>query len=388
MKVLLLANYRPDGQESMQRFADMLSDGLTQHGHEVRVLRPEPRLLQAGGTPKKLEKWLGYVDKLVLFPSVLREAARWADIVHICDHSNAFYVKYLDGRHHLVTCHDMLAIRSAMGEIPQNRTRWSGRVQQRMILRGLRAAQHIACVSRQTQSEVQRIVQRPEGDTTLVYNGLNYPYAPMGWAAADQRLGKLLGAAPGPFFLHVGGNNWYKNRPGVLKIFRRLAVMPQFREHRLLMVGKPWTPAMRQYVHAHGLAERVLEIHNVDNEDLRACYSRASALLFPSLQEGFGWPIVEAQACGCPVVTSQRAPMTEVGGSAAVYIDPEQPEAAAGIIVSRLAAAEAIRQAGLKNAQRFSPDGMITSYIRLYAEVCNENPAFDQIREPRRRRSC
>ena len=74
---------------------------------------------------------------------------------------------------------------------------------------------------------------------------------------------------------------------------------------------------------------QVRELVSVQNEDLRALYSTATALLFPSFQEGFGWPIIEAQACGCPVITSNRTPMTEVGENAAIYINPDSPEEAA-----------------------------------------------------------
>ncbi|WP_198660029.1 glycosyltransferase [Acidithiobacillus ferrivorans] len=70
----------------------------------------------------------------------------------------------------------------------------------------------------------------------------------------------------------------------------------------------------------------------VDNENLRALYSGAALLLFPSLQEGFGWPIVEAQACGCLVATTNRAPMTAVGGQGDIYFDVSDACGAAAAI--------------------------------------------------------
>ena len=83
----------------------------------------------------------------------------------------------------------------------------------------------------------------------------------------------------------------------------------------------------------NGLRDRVIELTNITNEDLRALYSKATALLFPSLREGFGWPIIEAQACGCPVFTSDRVPMTEVGGDAAIYLDPTDPRPAPRLLL-------------------------------------------------------
>jgi glycosyltransferase involved in cell wall biosynthesis len=95
-------------------------------------------------------------------------------------------------------------------------------------------------------------------------------------------------------------------------------------------------------------------------------------LLFPSLDEGFGWPIIEAQACGCPVLTSGRPPMDEVGGAAAVYVNPENPEAAAAAAILALNKAADLREASLQNAARFSSSAMIEGYLSLYEKVCSE----------------
>ena len=95
MKVLLVGNYPHDEQESMQRFANLLRSGLSAAGHEVRLLRPTPFIGRLKPAASGFGKWFGYVDKFILFPKELKAAAKWADIVHICDHSNAFYVKHL-----------------------------------------------------------------------------------------------------------------------------------------------------------------------------------------------------------------------------------------------------------------------------------------------------
>jgi len=372
MRILLLANYLPDAQESMRRFAGMLETGLAKAGHEVRQLRPS---IRAGNLARNESgvKWFGYIDKLVLFPKVLREALEWAEIVHICDHSNSVYIKYLGERPHVVTCHDLLAIRSAQGEISLNETRWSGRRLQSMILDGLRRARQIACVSDATREDVVRMVncRGAEGkEVTRIYNGLNYPYSPMDRNEAGPRL-QGLGLAPDrPFLLHVGGNQWYKNRMGLLRIFAQLHACAVVDNLALVMVGKPWTEEMRRFIHSNALETAVVELRDVAEEDLRALYSSAELMLFPSLAEGFGWPIVEAQACGCPVVASNLAPLTEVGGDAAIYIDPSHPESAALGVGGALKAGPALRlglrEAGLRNVARFSTETMIDAYLGLY----------------------
>jgi glycosyltransferase involved in cell wall biosynthesis len=112
----------------------------------------------------------------------------------------------------------------------------------------------------------------------------------------------------------------------------------------------------------------------VDNAALAALYSGAELLLFPSLEEGFGWPIIEAQACGCPVLTTGKDPMMEVGGNAAFYIaDPTDAEAGAAAVEKLLAQKESVRtavvRAGRENAARFSTERMIREYEAIYREV-------------------
>jgi len=140
-------------------------------------------------------------------------------------------------------------------------------------------------------------------------------------------------------------------------------------ELRRLGASAPSRDELRALVQGSGLAAHIHEWTELANEDLRALYSTAEALLFPSLQEGFGWPIAEAQACGCVVVTSNRAPMTEVGGDAAVYIDPDDAPGAAAVIAGTLADRDDLVEAGLRNAERFSGAQMVEGYVAAYRRV-------------------
>ncbi|MGQ0700535.1 MAG: glycosyltransferase family 4 protein [Panacagrimonas sp.] len=369
MKILLVSNYLHNHQQSMLRFAELVRQLLTEAGHEVRLLHPPSVLgnLKPGETG--LGKWFGYVDRFVLFRPRLRREAAWADLVHICDHANAVYAPMLGRKPHVVTCHDLLAIQSALGEVQNNRTGFSGRIFQRWILSGLRRAQQVVCVSERTRDELIRLGGLAPESIRVVHNALNHRYCPMPADEAGARVRALEPAGPWPFLLHVGGNQWYKNRAGVVRIFEHLARASAFGRHHLVMAGKHWPSELREQVQQSGLAERIHEWTEVSNEDLRALYSTAEALLFPSLQEGFGWPVVEAQSCGCPVVTSNRAPMTEVGGEAAVYIDPEDEAGAARKIVHELHGRDALVQVGLKNAERFSGPKMLAGYLDAYNAV-------------------
>lgn len=378
MKILLVGNYEPSGQKSMQRFAGLLESGFKAAGHETRIIRPP---VVAGALPARgvAAKWLGYLDEFIVFPKRLMKAVEWADIVHICDHSNAFYVKYVQRKPYVVTCHDMLAIRSAFGEIGCNPTSWTGRRLQSIILRGLRAAGrtgHIACVSKATRLDILRVAGISEQRVSQIYNGLHFPFRPLEAAQARGEIAQFGIRSDQRFVLHVGGNSWYKNRLGVLKIFSSLKARPAGRNLALVMAGQPFTREMRRFqCDAFGLRD-VIELVNPANPELQALYSCADLLLFPSLQEGFGWPIIEAQACGCPVVTSNRMPMTEIGGEAATYVDPDDIEHAAAIIARMICARGRPNEKSLKNAERFSTSEMISRYLSLHEtmlQACRPN---------------
>jgi glycosyltransferase involved in cell wall biosynthesis len=358
----------------MQRYASLLQDGFTKAGHEVRVLRP-PVVAGRMAIGKAAKKWLGYIDKLIVFPAALKGGLEWPDIVHICDHSSSYLLKYLDAKPHVITCHDLLAVRSALGEIPEKRTRWSGRQLQRLILDNMALARTVVCVSDATRADLQRLVPGNGRTVTRIYNGLNYNYAPMEQGEAMKRLHKLGLPPDQAFILHVGGNQWYKNRLSVLKIFALLRKRPATRNVSIVMAGKPWTQEMRRFVRMQDIGLSAIEMVGVAGEDLRALYSRAEALLFPSLQEGFGWPIAEAQACGCPVVTSNRAPMTEVGGEAAFYVDPLDYEAAATTTASIIGLREQLQKTNLRNAVRFDQLRMIDAYLELYTNLLSRAQA-------------
>lgn len=365
MKVLLVGNYLGARQESMQRFAEMLRGALVEAGHEVRLTRPPLILGRFLSSDRGIGKWVGYLDRFLIYPLLLVFYAQWADVVHICDQANSVYIPRLHRKPQIITCHDVLAIRSALGEIAEAPTGWTGRILQRWITRTLRTARVVACVSEQTSTEVKRVVGLDGSRLKVVPNALNYPYKPMVKNEAVALLRQMGIDTSIPFLLHVGGNQWYKNRLGVLRIFSEIRHI-YGQEIRLIMVGKSWTVEMRRVACDLGLVRCVIALNNVSNSRLCALYSVAQMLLFPSLQEGYGWPVAEAFACGCPVATSRRSPMTEVGGNAAVYFEPDDEKGAAVIIANALEQRDRWAAVGLKQAASFSLPSMVAGYVGCY----------------------
>lgn len=366
MKILLIGNYPYLKSQSMPRFAAVLSDGLKAAGHEVRLLKPPPAIGRIFPTAKGIGKWLGYFDRFLLFPPFLKKAASWADMVHICDHANAVYVPWLKGKPHMVTCHDMLAIRSALGEIRHHRTGPSGRIYQRWILAGLKKAQHVVCISRSTSDDLLRLTGLDSSRVSVVLMGLNLPYHPMSEKESLHYLDQIGFRGIKPFFMHIGNNNWYKNKVGLLKIFAQMVRLGGDKIGNLVIAGTSMPESLCVLAQNIGIYDCIREAPDVNNEQLCALYSSTQGLIFPSLAEGFGWPIIEAQACGCPVFTSNREPMTEVGGDGAVYFDPLDEAGAAEIILQEIQNKGRLKERGYRNVVKYSTEAMIAGYLNVY----------------------
>jgi glycosyltransferase involved in cell wall biosynthesis len=370
--ILLIGNYPLERQQSMQRFATMMLDGLNAAGIRTELILPKPRLgrFRLGGA--FIAKWLAYFDKFVFFRRDLgRKLAASPALVHICDHSNAMYANALHGVPVVVTGHDLLAIRGALGEETDCPASAAGRFLQRWIVRGLENSSAIACVSAATLADARRLVRQTNGKPalSLITLGLSYPYRLLAPEQSRARLAHIAALGPErPFVLHVGSNLRRKNREGVLRIFARCK---EQWNGLLVFAGEPLSDSLRSLGQELGISSRIVEVPNADSRILEALYNRATALLFPSTFEGFGWPIAEAHACGCPVLCADREPMSEVAGEAALA-HPIEDEAGFAADLLRLDNPDERARwsaKALENSARFSTARMISEYVELYRSL-------------------
>lgn len=369
MKIVLLGNYRADRQQSMLRYADFLFAQLTARGHQVRRVSPPVVFRRFVNSEHRLSKWLGYLDKYLLFRLSIRWQIGQADVVHVCDHSNAPYLHWIKGARRLITCHDALAILSARGLYAENQTRATGRKLQEWILRGFKSADHIIYVSEKTREDFEQKLG-VHAPSDVIPHSLHWTYR----AAKEQEMAEVLRVCQvqhGQYLLHVGSNVWYKNRPGVLKAFTAILKEPRFAHLRLVMAGEAFNPELERWVREQGLTQ-VVSFVSPSNEQLRCLYSGALAFLFPSLQEGFGWPLLEAQACQCPVITANRAPMTEITGGSAIYYDPERPEEAVAALDEVVKRREDLIGRGEQNLKRFTAEAMMAHYETVYQTLAEQ----------------
>ncbi len=172
-----------------------------------------------------------------------------------------------------------------------------------------------------------------------------------------------------PFVLSVCSLESRKNLDGLVRAFA-IACAEHDLKHQLVLVGRPGPASARieAMVAERGLEDRVRVTGYVSDDVLVQLYNQTDLFVYPSRYEGFGLPVLEAMACGAPVVTSRRGSLAEVGGDAVALVDPDDDRDIATAIAGALQDAEArasMRAKGLRRAARFSWDGMTRSIVRF-----------------------
>jgi glycosyltransferase involved in cell wall biosynthesis len=235
----------------------------------------------------------------------------------------------------------------------------------------VRRAERVIAVSQRTASDAVRLLGVDPARVRVVPEAAAPVYAPR---TEDDYLqvAHRLGLDPSqPYLLFVGTLEPRKNVPLLLEAF---AMVRQQLEVQLLLVGaRGWLDEPIFATHARlGLGDSAPFLGSLDQEALAALYSRAAAFVLPSLYEGFGLPVLEAMACGAPVICSNSGPLPEVTGDAAVLLAPEDPRPWANAILRVLTdarVAERLRQDGFARAALFSWHRAALATREVYREA-------------------
>ena len=253
----------------------------------------------------------------------------------------------------VVTVHDLSFLRFPERFRPANRLylTWMTRL-------SARRARRIIAVSHYTRTEVVRLLGFPEERVDVVVHGVDHtrfhPYPPAQVAAFRQARG-----LPDRFILFVGTLEPRKNLPTLLRAFARLREQHPEEEVTLVIAGgKGWyyDPLFAQ-VRALGLSDRVRFPGFVPDAELPLWYSAATFFVYPSLYEGFGMPLLEAMACGTPVIAARSSALPEVVGEAGLLVPPDDAEGLARAMAWLLkdeALRLHLRERGRAQAARFT----------------------------------
>src|SRR5437867_7857712 len=270
----------------------------------------------------------------------------------ICHYTN-FLAPVSEERPYVVTIHDM-GVEVLRHAHPLTKREYT----KRLIPRIARRARLIITNSEYSKWEIVR------------HLGISEDRIRVTPLAASPEFGPVPVRPANPYFLYVGNLEPRKNLERLIEAFARVPC----KDHQLRIVGNRWYQggAAEEKAWALGLNERVKFLGYVPRGDLPRLFSGATALVYPSLLEGFGLPIVEAMACGAPVITSNNSSMKEVAGGAAVLVDPrdvrEITEAMARIAEDGLLRQE-LSAKGLKRAAEFDWKKTAELTLKAYREA-------------------
>lgn len=235
----------------------------------------------------------------------------------------------------------------------------------------LRMSDRIIAISKATKNDLVRVMGVNPDKIEVIYPGINHGLFNVANANNDDRLAGIRRrfGINGRYILYVGDSEWRKNLRRCLEALTDIDP-----EVKLLLVGgRAATDAkLHGWIDELGLKERVIITGFIPDADLPVLYGSAEVFLFPSLYEGFGLPIAEAMACGCPVITSAVSSMPEVAGDAGVLVDPLSVSEIKNA-VSNIISSEQLRNdltiAGIKQSARFSWETAARDTIGIMQEL-------------------
>jgi len=388
MKIIFINHQENSLGYSMLRYENILSKGMRNRGHHVEIWGPKLYFSNGVDFPTGFRKWLRYIDRYLIFPLFFKIKSKKLPkdtLFVLIDQALGIWTPLIQHKKHLVHCHDFIALKSAMGQIKQNPISWTGKIYQRLILKGFSKAKYFVSVSKNTQVELEQFLNKKPLISRQVYNAVDSIFKVGSSVEARFEIGNYLQLdLESGYILHVGGNTFYKNRVGVIELYTAWRNMSS-RVLPLLMIGSAPTPHLEQLYDASPYKKDIHFLVRVDDDLLVKAYQGASVFVFPSLDEGFGFPIAEALTVGCPVITTDNAPMNEVGGTVAKYIKrcPDEQglhiwaKESAPVLETVLQYSEdeldCLRRISIVSAERFNKEKILDQLEQIYKVVVTNN---------------
>lgn len=369
--VRLYLGFAEDNPRSMEVYAANLASSLSRvagDAFEVEQYRPSlPTWLTRSRIPKGIKVRYGR------YWSYRRQARRnQGTINHVLDQSYAHLLNVIDPARSVITVHDLIPVLGWGGTVP-GLSYPHYPLLYKWIIASLHKARAIIAVSESTKRDLIRQCGLPDSQITVVHNGIDSRFVSLEEdARAAARASFGLPDRDTHVVLITGGQS-YKNH---LTSFRVVARLQQATSRPVQLV---WLGAddveYEKCVGTVELARAVTRLQNLDPERLVGLYNSVDCLLFPSWYEGFGWPPMEAMACGTPVVTSNAAALVEVGRDAALTASPDDIDGlteAVRLLLEDPALRHDYIHRGILNARRFTWDRCALGVLKVYEQVLSD----------------
>lgn len=378
LRVAILCDFLEENWPSMDLVGDMLFTNLAeQHREEIIAVRVRPKMpLLMGTKPHAVARVFGRFHH---YPRVMRRIRGDFDVFHIVDHSYAHLVHELPPERTVVTCHDLDTFRCLLQPDREPRS-FAFRAMARHILTGFRRARYVICNTEATRTAILAHGLVPASRLVVAHNGAHPAFGPGPDNSSDLELSRLLGRPPGQHteILHVGSTIPRKRIDTLLEVFA--AVHKHDPNLRLLRIGGSFTGEQQRIARLLGINDHIDVLPRVDVKLVAAAYRRSTMLLQTSEAEGFGLPVIEAMACGTPVIASDIPPLREVGGSSALYC-PVGDVAMFSQFVSQLLAESELnprafqqrRTNSLARAAQFTWDANTNETLKVYERIIQQD---------------
>lgn len=278
----------------------------------------------------------------------------------------------------VLTCHDLVPLTH-----PGHQRGWRngsllGRY--RTHHRRFHSADHVIAISRATADDLITRLEVPHQRISIVHNGVDLERWSREPQPSDDAVRATHGLGGRPYLLCVGAAHWRKNSEGVMQGLARARRLIGNEDLLVAWAGdldRQDRQRIASAAEAAGVADAVQLLGYVSDPELAALYRGATAQVFVSRAEGFGYPVVEAMACGCPVITSNRSSLIEIAEDAALTVDPEDPDAIADAIVLLAddnAERRRLAERGSQRAKRYSLRRMGERTLEVYRHVVGSRP--------------
>lgn len=234
----------------------------------------------------------------------------------------------------------------------------------------IRYADHLVAISNTTKRDILRLHNVPDNQITVIYHGVDEAFGPIDYAERRRTLEQELKLFE-PYILHVGGRNGYKNFAFLLEAYANSKARDVA---KLVAVGSQrfFLPDEDMLVERYNLQNDVLLTGYVSDTLLNCLYSHASIVVMPSMYEGFGYPMIEAMACGATIACSSAPALVELGHGVPLVFNAMDIDGAIKILDIGLTEDHSQRnELGKKIASSISLQGMIDRYIETYQRLCH-----------------
>jgi len=229
----------------------------------------------------------------------------------------------------------------------------------------VKKAKKIIVVSKSTLKDFYGYFPDFKEKAEVIYNGVSKKFRIL---EEKEKKDFLIKNRPGKYILFIGNNKPHKNISGLIKSF--IEIKKEFKDFKLIIISKGFN--LKETPVEDKIKDDISVLDSVSDDKLVYYYNCAYMFVLPSFYEGFGLPVIEAMACGCPVVTSNVSSLPEVGGDAVLYIDPYDNRSLTGgirkIIIDSDFRNMLIRR-GIDRAKLFSWQSTAENYIRIFKSL-------------------